>query len=137
MEWIAYCTTCGELDRGPNGTWMEATARVHRRDTGHMTMIGYEPAIVMSGEMVEAPLTPSLGLASHTGAREVRPFPQTYGDWVNLAEDIKAKYYFDDPASRAAVNYQLRYIGEETEYPTEAREAKRWLVEKAGELGIT
>jgi len=55
-----------------------------------------------------------------------------YGDWVDLAEDIKSKYP-DDPVMRASVNYQLQHIAEETE---EAEEAKRWLMQKAGELGI-
>ena len=53
MEWVAYCTACGELDRAPNGPMMESTARLHRRDTGHMTLVGYEPSILMSGEMKE------------------------------------------------------------------------------------
>jgi len=61
-----------------------------------------------------------------------RPFPQTYGDWVNLAEDIKAKYQ-DDPVMIAAANTQLREIAQET---GSAEEAKRWLVGKANELGI-
>lgn len=72
-----------------------------------------------------------------------RPFPKTYGDWVNLAEDIKAKYP-DDPVMRASVNFQLLQISHETEeIPEEreerfraAQEAKRWMTEQAGELGI-
>ncbi len=60
-----------------------------------------------------------------------RPFPETYGDWVNLAEDIKAKLP-DDPATRACVNFQLQHIAEREDED----EAKRWLVNKAGKLGI-
>lgn len=61
-----------------------------------------------------------------------RLFPQTYSDWVNLAEDIKDKYP-DDPVMRASVNYQLDIVlraegGEDV--------AKRWLAERAGELGL-
>jgi len=58
-----------------------------------------------------------------------RPFPETYGDWVNLAEDIKTK----DPGSVFMVNAALQDIASETEY---ADEQKRWLVNKGGELGI-
>lgn len=56
MEWIAYCTVCGELGRAPNGAMMESLARIHRRDTGHMTIIGHEPSIIMGEEMVEVPM---------------------------------------------------------------------------------
>lgn len=77
------------------------------------------------------------------GPPEERPFPKTYGDWVSLAEDIKTKYP-DDPVMRASVNHQLHQIMRETEeVPGEgeervraAQEARRWMTEKAGELGI-
>ena len=59
-----------------------------------------------------------------------RPFPETYGDWVSLAEDIKAKM---PPESWGVVNGTLQVVGEEG---PNAEEAKRWLVEKAGELDI-
>ena len=59
-----------------------------------------------------------------------RPFPETYGDWVSLAEDIKAKM---PPESWGVVNGLLLIISDEV---PEAQEAKRWLVNKAGELGI-
>jgi len=58
MEWIAYCTVCGEISRGPNGSWEEAEARVHRKNTGHTTIVGYEPTIIMSGEMVGVGIGP-------------------------------------------------------------------------------
>ncbi len=72
-----------------------------------------------------------------------RAFPQTYMDWIGLAEDIKDRYP-DDPVMRATVNFSLAQVAEETEEPIEAREerqkaaqeGKRWLTEKAGELGI-
>ena len=91
----------------------------------------------MHGGMM-ARSAPSIGLASHTGAVSAQRgieslFPKTYGDWVNMAENIKEKYP-DDTVMIASVNYQLRHISEETE---EADEAKRWLVERAGELGIS
>lgn len=60
-----------------------------------------------------------------------RPFPKTYGDWVNLAEDIKERYP-DDPVTRAAVNFQLQRIAEREDED----EAKRWLMQEAGRLGI-
>lgn len=63
---------------------------------------------------------------------EQRPFPQTYGDWVDLAEDIKAKCP-NDPVMRADVNYQLQHISENTD---SSDEAKRWLTTEAGKLGI-
>lgn len=58
-----------------------------------------------------------------------RPYPETYGDWVDLAEDIKEK----DPNSASRVNGAMYDISEETRL---AEEQKRWLVEKARELGI-
>jgi len=63
---------------------------------------------------------------------QLRPFPKTYGDWVDLAENIKERIP-DDPATIATVNYQLNTIavGE-----SGVEEAKRWLLNKAGELGI-
>lgn len=73
----------------------------------------------------------------------LRPFPETYGDWVNLAEDLKSKYP-DDPVMRASINYQLQHVMyEEEERPEDreerqraAQEAKRWLTERTGEHGI-
>lgn len=59
-----------------------------------------------------------------------RPFPQTYGDWVDLAEDIKAK----DPDSAPIVNDRLNVVCFES---GDIDSAKRWLVQKAGELGIS
>jgi len=69
-----------------------------------------------------------------------RPFPQTYGDWVNLAESIKQK----DPTVSTSweVSHALNAILEEERGEAEpdadytADDAKRWLVEKAGELGL-
>jgi len=203
MDWIAYCTVCGEISRGPNGSWMEAEARVHRRDTGHMTIVGYEPSIVMGGKMTEVPIEKKgfeklfelekgdrvkltmpasepfpAGWAegevssAHfyedhgwyvelmkdkvspgwdtgygywkqdadggwieklTGTEYNRPLPQTYGDWVDLAEDIKDKLG-DNVEARMEVNKQLGYIAADVD---NSETAKRWLVDKAGELGIT
>lgn len=59
-----------------------------------------------------------------------RPFPETYGDWVNLAEDIKAA----DPGVVFKVNYNLHLVSQDL---PGAEEAKRWLMRKAGELGIS
>lgn len=174
MEWIAYCTVCGELDRGPNGQWMEATARVHRRDTGHMTIVGHEPSIVLGGEMVEVstekqeetqwrgewlhakvrdtemrgritptgiefeqvspsydPLDLDKAVEIITEALKQRPSPRTYGDWVDLAEAIKD---ITPLGEWDTVNKPLQTISEEG---PGAEEAKRWLIEKARELGIT
>ncbi len=77
---------------------------------------------------------PDRGLITDTGfaSNHDRLFPQNYGDWVNLAEAIKERYP-DDPVMRASVNYQLQQVAEES---VEAAEARRWLAEKAGELGI-
>ena len=144
MDWIAYCTVCGELERAPNGPMMESAARLHRRDTGHMTIIGYEPELTKeekeSRRVVERAhefldrISQPLDIESLQG----RPFPQTYGDWVSLAEDIKGRCQ-GEPATIATVNYQLNTIlGAEqgTETPGAAEEAKRWLVNKAAELGL-
>lgn len=65
-------------------------------------------------------------------------FPKTYGDWVELAERMKTESG-NDPAYNATINYQLQTISGEgsTETPGAVANAKRWLVQKAGELGIT
>jgi hypothetical protein len=70
------------------------------------------------------------GLMPPTG----RLFPRTYGDWVELAEAIKFKD--TEPTTAFMVNESLVAIGgTETDTLTPS-EAKRYLVEKAGELGI-
>lgn len=61
-----------------------------------------------------------------------RPYPQTYGDWVSLAEDIKDKLG-DDVEARMKVNMQLGYIAADVD---NSDSAKRWLAAKAIELGI-
>ena len=67
----------------------------------------------------------------HTPSPEDRPFPQTYGDWVDLSSSIKEK---TPVGAHATVNNLLQIIHEGG---PEAEEAKRWLVKKAGELSIT
>ena len=57
------------------------------------------------------------------------PSPRVYGDWVNLAEDIKAR----DPSLASKVNYNLGLILHDL---PGSENAKRWLTRKAGELGI-
>lgn len=69
-----------------------------------------------------------------------RSFPKTYSDWVSLGEDIKGK----DPTASTIleVNNALYYILEEEKGEADedagytADDAKIWLTEKAGELGI-
>ncbi len=61
------------------------------------------------------------------------PFPQTYGDWVELGVSIKEKVGIGDFETTTAVNNHLNsiyYSSPGTE------ESKRWLMQKAGELGI-
>lgn len=82
----------------------------------------------------ETLLTPRPGgytVVEFTGGT-TRLFPQTYGDWVNLAEDIKDKV---DTPEYAEINSKLGIIGGFEE--GDAEEAKRWLIEKARELGIS
>lgn len=69
------------------------------------------------------------GESMQTG--QERPLPETYSDWVNLAMDIKEKSL--DVGIMARVNTALTAISEDQ---PSAEEAKRWLVSKAGELGI-
>lgn len=61
---------------------------------------------------------------------EVSLLPKTYGDWSDLGMSIKEK----DPSLSDKVNNALGKISEGT---PDADEAKRWLVNKAGELGVT
>jgi len=65
------------------------------------------------------------------GQRPPRPLPETYGDWVNLAMDIKERM---PEGAWGVVNDLLQVIAEGG---PEAEEAKRWLTAKAGELGIS
>lgn len=59
-----------------------------------------------------------------------RPFPQTYDDWADLGIDVGAK----DSSIVDEVQTALTHIYAKT---PEAEEAKRFLVNKAGELGVT
>ncbi|MBA7701647.1 hypothetical protein ES703_110390 [subsurface metagenome] len=66
-----------------------------------------------------------------------RPFPKTYGDWVNLGMDIKETAGIDDFETTADVNRHLEHIYKEEETdPGVVRESKMWLTRKAGELGV-
>jgi len=88
----------------------------HRHELKELSMLCPETEeIQLSGEMVEVKLE--------------RPVPQTYGDWVDLAEDIKEK----DPGAAVKASNALYDIGEENEH---ADRQKQWLLRKAGELGI-
>lgn len=62
-------------------------------------------------------------------------YPVTYSDWINLAEGIKNTVGIDDVETRALVNTHLGRICEEEQDPASAEESKRWLVQKAEELG--
>ena len=61
-----------------------------------------------------------------------RPFPQTYSDWLVLAADIKQK----EPKLEVwtKVNDCLNYIALDE---LGVDDAKHWLMEKAGELGVS
>lgn len=39
VEWVVYCIKCGELDKAPNGAFMEAVARRHKKDNPQHTVI--------------------------------------------------------------------------------------------------
>lgn len=40
LQGIAYCTKCGELGRGANGTMMEGLAQLHKKDNpGHIVLL--------------------------------------------------------------------------------------------------
>ncbi len=64
-------------------------------------------------------------------------FPQTYGDWVDLAERLKTASG-NIFAHNAMINYQLQTIAGEGmgETPEAVAQAKRWLVLDAGKYGI-
>jgi len=86
-----------------------------------MRTIKEEPEELKLGErMIEVPLG--------------RLFPKTYGDWVKLGMDIKEKAGIDDFETTKLVNMALNAIYEED---PSAGDKKRWLTEKASELGIT
>ena len=68
----------------------------------------------------------------HPHAMAHREFPENYGDWVNLAEDIKDR----DPGVKAEVNKRLAAISSRDSDPPDVTAAQRWLMQKAHELGI-
>lgn len=112
--------------------------KVFTQSPGERYGLTYEPVHTESFWVSEYRPSEFIGGVGYVGQRvrygmyetpSSRPFPQTYGDWVNLAEDIKAK----DPSVAFMVNAALEDISNETEY---ADPQKRWLVNKAGELGI-
>lgn len=39
LEWVAYCIECGELDKAPNGAFMEAVAKRHKTENPKHTVI--------------------------------------------------------------------------------------------------
>jgi len=69
-------------------------------------------------------------LPYHKGT--TRPFPETYGDWVALAEDIKDR--LSDPAQILVVNDAINDIAQQTD---RSEAAKRYLVELAANLGVS
>ena len=110
-----------------------------RDESQHMMNMG-NMVERMGGE--KAPLYPSMptsllggaGMPTHIpGTGGKRQVPTTYGEWTELAEDIKDRYPLDSP-ERAEVNFQLGILLELEEGRPD--DAKRWLVGKAGELGI-
>ena len=66
--------------------------------------------------------------------RAPRPYPQTYGDWVSLAEDIKSRE--KDQTVWLNVNVALNTIGDEMADAHNVIMAKQYITQKAGELGI-
>lgn len=43
LEWIVYCTECGELQRAPNGAMMEGLARLHKKEKpSHVVLLATE-----------------------------------------------------------------------------------------------
>ena len=88
---------------------------------------------MMSGGMMGGTASEEIKLGGHMMKIPLgHQFPQAYGDWVDLAENIKEKSP-NDPVMITDVNYYLQHIARGTE---KADEAKRWLMQKAGELGI-
>lgn len=39
LEWVAYCKESGELDKAPNGAFIEAAARRHKKENPQHTVI--------------------------------------------------------------------------------------------------
>lgn len=76
--------------------------------------------------LIESPSAPPV--SQYTGER---PFPQTYNDWVGLAYDIKEKDKKIDTWTK--VHECLNSIAFDE---PDIDDAKRWLVNKANELGI-
>lgn len=64
-----------------------------------------------------------------------RPFPTTDADWENLGFDIEAKYP-GDITLRNEIRLQVA-AAKGDEKAGDPDEARRWLVRKAGELGIS
>ena len=80
--------------------------------------------IILSGHMMEIPIT-----EHHMN----RPFPRTDGEWIDLSLNIKEKLTEFDPV-RTEVNLHIGVVAGLDEGNEE--ESKRWLMQKAGELGV-
>ncbi len=90
--------------------------------------VGYDQLDI---DTVTKRITEALGTTG--GGTSDRLFPQTYGDWVNLAESMKEI----EPVNSSdydEINFELGVIGGFNEGDVD--ESKRWLMEKARELGI-
>jgi len=58
MKWVAYCKTCKEeIDRAPNGSFVEAAAYRHLVETNgfHDVMVGYDLSLGQAVQDAGAP----------------------------------------------------------------------------------
>ena len=121
-----YRTMADEAERGG----MHDMARMMRGvadDEGTHAMMMRE---MMHGSKQGVVPFPDRGMMTDMGfGGKVRSFPKVYGDWVDIAEDIKQA----EPPDAIRVNIALESISNDD--PT-AEESKRWLMQRAGELGI-
>jgi rubrerythrin len=70
----------------------------------------------------------------HPHAMAHRKFPESYSDWLELAEDIKVTDRSFDTQTK--VNTALRTIGDRDSDPPDVSAAERYLMTKAHELHI-
>jgi len=142
-----YSNLFRRLQEDPSGLYQREAGIIKEiadDEHTHYTTLKAMLELMERGEpysMYEHRMESALG---HVPPGQQRRFPQTYGRWEEIANDINAKYP-DDPVTRASVNYQLLLVAQGYEEPAvthaervqEANEAKRWLARKAWELGIT
>lgn len=125
-------------DMAPNEEAVNALKAIAADKDRHYSIVSYLLNVASlspeeKSEYVER-MERALGDGHPSGVSTHRPYPQTDTDWENLGYDIEAKLP-DIGEPRYSVRDAVAIATGKRE--GDADMAKRWLVQKAGELGIS